>query len=480
MRRSLCLAIIAGIALYGVFPAVAQTTQPPSQPNRPTYQIGSAGRFNEDWSVLRGFDLDKTDDFWDRIKFIPLTPDQNVWLTLGGQVRERFEYFRQFDFGESEPKQSDGYLLTRLRLLADLHVTRYFRMYAEGKSSFARDRELQGGRTTAYVDEFDLFNGFADVMIPFDQHTSVTLRGGRQELIFGSQRLVGPGDFSQVPKTFDGAVAYGRVVDWTVIPFWTMAVPIVDKYEFNESTLDRQFFGVFASGPLYVLPVNLDLYWLDVNNKTASFNGTSGHEHRHTLGGRVWGKMGETGLDFEVEGAAQFGTLGRGDIAASMYTVVVGYTLPLRRSSSRIWVEFDYASGDDKPGGNVRTFNRLYADGHTFLGYIDYIGRQNVISPNAGVTLSPWRNFTLSLQQYFFWRASDRDAVYDKTGAVLRAGTTTARYVGAETDVYAAYNFTRHLLGYAGYSHFFAGEFLSKTGKDKNSDFYYVAIEYTF
>jgi hypothetical protein len=38
-------------------------------------------------------DRSKTDDFWDRFKFIPLTEDQNVWLSLGGQVRERLEYF---------------------------------------------------------------------------------------------------------------------------------------------------------------------------------------------------------------------------------------------------------------------------------------------------------------------------------------------------------------------------------------------------
>jgi Alginate export len=485
MRR-VWLGIVAGVALqtlsfvHGVLPALAQTNQAGSQPNRPTYQIGSAARFNEDWSVLRGFDLDKTDDFWDRVKFIPLTPDDNVWLTLGGQARERFEYFRQFVFGDSEPKQSDGYFLTRFRLLADLHVTRYFRVFAEGKSSFASDRDLQGGRTTAFVDEFDLFNGFADVMIPLGEQASVTLRGGRQELIFGSQRLVGPGDFSQIPKTFDGAAAYARVAEWTVIPYWTMAVPIVHKYRFNESTIDQQFFGVFGSGPLYVLPVNLDLYWLDANNKTATFNGTFGREHRHTLGGRVWGNIGATGLDFEVEGAAQFGTVGRGSVAASMYTVVVGYTLPIARLSPRVWVEFDYASGDDKPGGNVGTFSQLYPDAHQFLGYIDYFGRQNIISPNAGVTLNPLRDLTLSLRQYFFWRASDRDAVYNKVGGVLRAGTSAASYVGAETDVYAAYNVTRHLLGYAGYSHVFTGEFINKTGPHQDSDFYYVALQYTF
>src|SRR2546426_7922082 len=121
-RYRLGLAVITGVALvlalvHGVPLARGQGAQPSSEPKRPAYQIGSAGRFNEDWSVLRGVDLDRTDDFWDRLKFIPLSPDQNVWLTVGGQARERGEYFRQFLFGNSEPKQSDGYLLSRYLLL---------------------------------------------------------------------------------------------------------------------------------------------------------------------------------------------------------------------------------------------------------------------------------------------------------------------------------------------------------------------------
>src|SRR5205807_10350834 len=158
----------------------------------------------------------------------------------------------------SEPKQSDGYLLSRYRLSADLHVTRYFRMFAEGRSAFALDRELTGGRTNAFVDELDLMNGFADVMIPLGQQASVTLRGGRQELIFGSQRLVGPGDFTQVPRSFDGGAAIGQVAGWTISPVCAQSV-VLDKYRFNESTSDLEFFAIFATGPVPVLPVNLDL-----------------------------------------------------------------------------------------------------------------------------------------------------------------------------------------------------------------------------
>jgi len=479
--------MVVGMALqslafvYSVLPAWGQAPPPASELQRPALQIGSAGRFNEDWSVLRGVDLGTTDDPLDRLKFIPLTSDGSVWLSLSGQVRERAEYFRHFLFGASEPKDTDAYLLSRFRLSADLHVTPYLRMFVEGKSSMALDRDLQGGRTTAFVDEVDLLNGFVDAMIPLGDRASVTLRGGRQELIFGSQRLVGPGDFTQVPRSFDGGTAIVRIADWTIIPFWAEAVPIVQKYRFNESTSDHKLFGIFSTGPLHLLPVNLDLYWLGVDNAAATFNGTAGREHRQTLGGRAVGKIGQTPLDFEVEGASQFGSVGRGNIAAWMLTTVLGYALPIPQVSPRVYLEFDYASGDQRPGGTVGTFNQLFPNAHSFLGYMDYIGRQNIISASGGLIMTPLRDLTLSLQQYFFWRASDRDALYNKAGAVLRSGTgTTARYVGAEMDLLATYNVTRHLQFYAGYSHFFTGEFIRKTGPSRDSDFLYGAIQYTF
>ena len=78
------VAVIMGLALqslfsvYGAVPAWAQTEKAAEEPKRPALQIGSALRFNEDWSTLKGVDLSETDDFWDRLKFIPLTKDESV------------------------------------------------------------------------------------------------------------------------------------------------------------------------------------------------------------------------------------------------------------------------------------------------------------------------------------------------------------------------------------------------------------------
>ena len=164
-----------------------------------------------------------------------------------------------------------------------------------------------------------------------------------------------------------------------------------------------------------------------------------------------------------------------------MFTAVLGYTLPVKELSPRAYLEFDYASGDKKPGGRVSTFNQLFPNGHSYLGYIDYIGRQNIISSSGGISVTPLRDLTLSLQQYFFWRASVSDSIYNKSSAIIRAANgTTARYVGAETDLLATYNFTRHLQGYTGYSYFFPGGFIHESGPHKASNFYYAALQYTF
>lgn len=473
--RPLSKLIATTLQLLAVVPDVqaasAEGEQATGKLNRPAYQ---SLRFDEDWSGLRGADLSATNDFWDHLKFIPLNRDDSAWLTLGGQLREREEYFRNFLFGASVPQETDAYLLSRLRLSADLHVSPNLRLFAEEKSAFALDRDLQGGSTSTYVEEYALQNAFADVIFAA---AGVMLRGGRQEMLFGSQRLVGEPDFGQTRRTYDGGRAFVQIRDWTINLFG--AQPVVPQTDqFNKSTSEHKLFGVYVAGPIH--PVNLDLYWLGVDNAAASFNGTSGRERRHTLGGRAWGKIRQTSVDFEVEGAAQFGTIGGQDIAAWMLTGVLGYTAAAVQVSPRIYAEFDYASGDAKPGGGVGTFNQLYPATHSFLGYIDYIGRQNIVSESTGFSIAPLHDLTLSVQQYFFWRASDGDALYNKSGAVFRTGTgTTARYVGAELDLFASYNFTRHLLGYAGYSHFFAGDFIRQTGPSEDSDFVYLALQYT-
>ncbi len=392
---------------------------PPKAPSteRPAYHDR---RFEEDWSVLRDHTLEPSDPF-DRIKFMPLTESGGAWLTLSGQVRERQEGVHDFQFGSSTPSESDGYLLSRIRLGVDLHAGAHVRVFAEAKSALSTRRTLTGGSSATYVDELDLQNGFVDLTAPVGK-ARVTLRVGRQELLFGAQRLVGPSDYLNVRRTFQGVSAIVSAGPWTVTPFWTELV-VVQQHKFNEASPGRKFYGAYASRPAGA-GSTAELYWLGANNSSASFNGTSGLERRQTLGGRIW-RNSETGRrDFDIEAAGQFGSVDGESVRASMVSLNGGYTFT-SKLTPRPFATFDFASGDGTPGGHVGTFNQLFPTNHTFLGNTDYVGRQNIISPSVGVDLHPTPKLIVTLTQYAFWRASVHDALYDSSAALLRAGTGT-------------------------------------------------------
>ena len=82
-----------------------------------------------------------------------------------------------------------------------------------------------------------------------------------------------------------------------------------------------------------------------------------------------------------------------------------GYMFDARLEPS-LHATMDFASGDGNAGGKVGTFNQLYPTNHTYLGTVDYVGRENILSPSAGVTLRPMPRLSVAVTQFAFWRAS--------------------------------------------------------------------------
>ena len=88
----------------------------PSDYGPPPYSVF---RDTEDYTYLR--DPKKHDDPFDPLKYIPLNSDGSDYLSFGGEIRERWEYYSQPPFGQG-PKDTDGYYLQRYMLHADLHL----------------------------------------------------------------------------------------------------------------------------------------------------------------------------------------------------------------------------------------------------------------------------------------------------------------------------------------------------------------------
>lgn len=455
------------------FATIAQETTV----ERPTYK---PLRFLEDWSVLANGGP-ATDDFWDAIKYIPLSDDEMVWLSLGGSMRLRAENWSDFAFGAPSVENDDTFLLWRLLLHADLHIGENVRVFVEGKSALSTDRDLPGGRRTLDVDSLDLEQAFVDLKLPLTSDTSLTLRPGRQQLLFGKQRLISPLPWANTQRRWDGVSAILKSGGWNVHGFWTQFVP-VQRYDFNDADAQTQLFGVYATRAGVDGGPGFDLYALGYDrDDTVTINGTTGTEERYTIGGRLFGAFGESGFDYDAEGAYQFGEVGDGDVSAYMLGGELGYRPSGWAGKPRISFGVDYGSGDDDAGGDVETFNQLFPLGHAFLGQADYLGRQNILAFNLGLSFEPFERTKMDFSIHSFHRASKDDAVYNVGGGVLRAaGGSGEREIGQEIDVRLTHQLDRHLQLQLGYSHFFAGDFLDDTGTSDDADFLYAQVQYTF
>lgn len=410
----------------------------------------------------------------DRIKYVSLSESDTVYLSLGGQLRARWESWDNFNFA---PANDDDFGLFRLRLHGDLRAGPLLRLFVEVKSAEATDRDLPGGRRTLDVDTLDLQNAFADLTGEL-LGWNATLRLGRQELSYGAQRLVSPLDWSNTRRTWDGARAIFKRDTWRVDAFATRPV-IVEKYEFNEWDHDQAFYGVYAVHDVASWNLKYDVYLLRLDRDGLA----GGDEERYTPGLRIAGTCPAKILDYDVEGGWQFGDAGERDIEAWFAAAEAGYTFKDCPATPRVHVGYDYASGDKDPADDeAGTFNQLFPLGHAYLGYIDVLGRQNVQAISQGLTFWPVaKRVQVRVDHHFFSRAERADAVYGVGGAVLReADAGTSKEIGTEADVTVMFKVDRHTSAWLGYSRFYAGDFIEESGDSSDVEFLYASVQYTF
>jgi hypothetical protein len=154
-------------------------------------------------------------------------------------------------------------------------------------------------------------------------------------------------------------------------------------------------------------------------------------------------------------------------------------TVPLRPV---VGVGLDYASGDSDPADDVAgTFHQLFPLGHAYAGYMDYLGRQNLVEARAVLTANPTSTIQTRGSLHHFMRASTDDAAYNVGGGVLKESWGDERAIGSEVDLTASYRANRHTRLEVGYGHFQPGHFLSRSASGSvDSDWVYASTSFTF
>jgi hypothetical protein len=395
------------------------------------------------------------------LRRIALNSDGTIYLSLGGQLRERFEYYNEPFFGVRGVHEDD-YLLHRLLLSADLHVGDHFRFFLEFGNHLEAGKEAP--RSPTDVDEFDVQQAFLDLSIPFDAQTKLTLRGGRHEMSFGSSRLVGIREGPNVRRSFDGGRLTFSNETATFDAFLVRTVRLQVGAFNDEPEPDETFWGFYGVIPVSVLPDgHFDFYYLGLERDEATFQQGVADEHRHSFGIRVWGTPGP--WDYNCEAVIQTGSFGNADILAWTFASDTGYTFASVLFTPRVGIKADIASGDSDPSnGWLNTFNALFPK-QPYFSEASLLAPANLIDLHPSASFSFTKAVTLTTDIDFFWKHEVDDAIYAPPGRpLIPGGLSNSHYIGSQVNAEVEWEINRYVSVTFYYSHFFAGSAVTGAG----------------
>jgi hypothetical protein len=302
-------------------------------------------------------------------------------------------------------------------------------------------------------------------------------RVGRQEMLYGSQRLISPLDWANTRRTFDGAKIFWRGEDWNLDGFWLR--PLANDPEGLDSPDGTQeFYGIWATYKA-VQDHSYDIYWLGYHDYDAPYAAASSFKFQ-TAGGRVYQNKGP--WLWEIEGGYQFGAFGDGSHSAGFFTLGGGRKLercPCWKPV--VWVYYDWASGSNVIGNG---FNHLFPLGHKFLGFMDFYARTNIQDFNILYEMQPSARWKFLAWWHLFFLQNPNDVPYriNETPFVTTPGGNP--YLGQELDLLATWNMTDRMSWLFGYSHFFTGDWYrtnpSPPPFSGDADFVYVQYQVNF
>jgi hypothetical protein len=418
LRRSASL-VMFGLAVMCITqPALAQVLRDPPTPFGPlVYDNNFTGATT-------------TAGISDALKNIPLADNPGWYVNLGGSLRERFESFSNsvFGFRGAGGVPSEDYILHRLLLSGDFHFGPYVRTFVQLGDELETGR-LPGPQPTD-IDRGDLAQGFVELNLPTGDGSTVNARVGRQEMIFGSDRLVDTREGPNIRQSFDGARVWTTLEDVRVDAFWTR--PVFNKQGWFDDTPDpgQQLFGAYATTPVRMIPgLSADFYFLGEDRNNAVLDAGTANEQRYSIGSRLFGKTGP--VDYNFEGIYQFGNFGDRPISAFALFSDTGYTIASAWGEPRFAVKADVASGGNSRGaGALGTFYPLFPKNNyfseagiqTFTNYID-------IYPY--VQIQPRRNLAFMFGIDVLWRENINDSFYQPPGLPVIAGNANSkRFLG--------------------------------------------------
>lgn len=535
----------------------ANTTPPPlNNPQHPTYYKDANGLASYEfqrWLPTNNYGVstctaptgtDLITRFTDPLKCIQLggiLANGDTYLDLNGLVKLRSEVFQHSGLGVASNTNAAGVpnpsplarggnqserWLTHTLLGGDLHVTDYFRGYAELDNATESGRNIvRPGPTANNRNDLSLIALFGEgrfnvnqtaLDTPFLHNTIFGLRAGRENIGFGSDRYwFAPSVGVNVPgPAFDGVHAFADNGPTRLDLF---AYHWVNEINAGPSSvlLDRdnarqQVWGTHFSHDLPVFALHgmqgragIDFFYYGYSNGAAQYTNQAflkhpnslaiapggvsfitAHDYRHEIGLRYYGTLGD--FDFDYSGVIQRGSFGAYTVDAWAFHTSTGYHLALPWHPW-IGVWFDGASGGvssaSQGGSNtIMTFQPIRQNPYTISTIAVSQALSNVINVSPRIKIEPdfyvgslhVQHMQAHLYNSFYFRQNQSDAVYGGTyygnqtigGANPYQITAIKRgqFIGYQPNLRLIWNFAPHFTYSLDWAYMFVGPALKVAG----------------
>jgi len=432
-------------------------------------------RWTEDWRAMA--DQTKRDDFLDRLKFLPLSDDGEVYLTLSGEIRVRSDFLTNTGLVERPTERRD-----RLRVIggADLHLGPNVRLFAEIAHGGLDGRNLTTQQTN-FKNDLVVQQAFAEVSGDI-AGLEAGARYGRQEFLDGSALLIGSRDFNTIRFVVNGLRTWvrGSRVRAGLFDFEFTELGAGGTSD-DRSDDDTRFSGVNLG---FVLPTDMfggsklyfDPFIWRLRQNDLTWGPQIADDRRLYTGARLWGSAGPITVDWNAN--YQSGSFGDRDISAWQVFLSQTYRLGEDRTAPSVGLRFDYGSGGNGTSGTgtLRTATTPYGINAPF-GYQITMTPTNLLAVTPGFNFQAFKNFSVNLEYQLSYRPEETDAVYrpinrpyvgtdqvsgHKVADMIRMQTrwniTPRLFMGTRTE----YTIARNVLTRAGYADsFFATAWLS-------------------
>jgi Alginate export len=356
----------------------------------------------------------------------------------------------------------------------------------------------------------------------------LSVKAGRQYVVFGNQSLFGAFDWSNTGFSHDGVMLQYSTKTWDSYAGWFrtsesdlgQAVPVgslspnigptaVNNGSANTDSDMLIFYNQIKSVPGFLIE---PYYFLYSNRYNSADNrgqglGTPKHSNqtRHNIGNRI--EMRKGNFDASNETIYQFGQMGDtggpdgAGYGNQKYLHInawatrnwIGYTHYQSDWKPRLAFNFDYASGDGRAnctiGGDTgcktaNTFENMFPTNHIHMGYMDVQAWKNMMSPSVNFQFRPSKDDHIEIWATSLNLANTKDNWYRATQGVYVFSKTNnnKRHIGDEVDFAWTHLFMDGMLSFqAVYGHMFAGGYIAENlGTSVDQDWAYVQLWMNF